>query len=161
MKQIIVGILLIVIAAPAWAKDYKTRLDSFVSDNDVSRVVPVLKRAKKGDVVYLNVTSPGGEFYAGEEIRKAIRISKGTVVGVVNGTAASEAAFILIKCTKIQGSGQVMFHMGPGNTPYDGSGGQDACRVTKPFLTKSEHRALRNGADVWLSVSVLKARLGK
>lgn len=85
-------------------------------------VVKAIEAAKDGEEIEVEISSGGGDVYAGSEIYTALKEYKGNVIGKIVGLAGSAASVIAMGCKKLKMSptGQIMIHrasvMASGNT---------------------------------------------
>jgi len=149
-----------------WASTFYARLNGFIDYGHVPSVKSALKKAKEDDTVIITINSQGGMMEAGDEIRAAIKKSKGKVVAEIKGNAFSEAAFIAIACHDVKGKGTVMFHVGfmvdeYGDTGVPAGLTRKSLASVKPILTTNEYNRMAKGKDIFMSVDVLRERTCK
>lgn len=104
------------------AETLNTAVLGDMESSTITNVLETLRKAKPGDVVYIRVQSPGGEYWTAGEILNAIRESKASrVVMEVDGYAASAAAMILLGADTVVAdkADHIMYH-----TPYYEIAGQ-------------------------------------
>lgn len=83
-------------------------------DQESDYLIKQIKAAHKGDNMVVHINSRGGDSDTGKKIRDAIRDSPATIVGEVDGMAASAGADIMLDCPIIKFENtqtRVLFHI--------------------------------------------------
>ena len=166
MKKLIVGFATLLISfnvCSVQASDIHARLNGFIDERNIPRLKSALRKATPDDTVIITINSMGGVMEVGDEIRDAIKKTKGKVVANIKGSAYSEAAFIAIACHEIKGKGKVMFHVGfsvdeNGETAVPSMLLRKSLATVKPILTSDEYQRMAKGKDIYMSVDTLRQR---
>ena len=89
-------------------------LYGFINAQSASRVIKALHAARDGDVVIIDINSPGGRVDVGDRIMTAMRTSHAHVVTQVRRHAYSEATIIALSNpdVRISKSAIIHFHLG-------------------------------------------------
>src|SRR5690349_11023893 len=111
-KKLILFGLLSLATFSAFAQEYNTSLNTIIEDETVADTVQALRTAREGDVVYINITSPGGSVTSMEQVIKAMKETKALTIARVTKYAASAAAMIATKADILQVNPEalILFH---------------------------------------------------
>ena len=132
----------------------------------------ILNTAIEGDLILLNMSTPGGRGDSAVIIRDAIKNSRADVLGSIVGEVASAGTLIALACDglRVADNADFMCHnftagvYGKGHEIKDGSrfllknakGFIKDCY--KDFLTKGELKKLLNGKDYYFNSKELRKR---
>ena len=91
---------LALLATQANATTTRLRLEGEINEESITPLVDGLSNAPhgKGDVVVIEINSPGGEVDSGFRLVKAIERYPSKVICVVDGEADSMASYVLVSC---------------------------------------------------------------
>lgn len=146
----------------AWQCDMIEEIEGY---NDFLPLIDLLEEASVGDILIINIGSPGGNVDTGNLIIRAIRNSKAEVYARIVLPSASMAAVIACACKGIIFCDHtlLMFHA------YSGGGWGKAddlvqhihyqhryvmdgmSKTITPFLTKKELSSLEAGKDIYIT----------
>lgn len=141
-----------------------TLYGAFESFSDYKELFEALHEAKKGDIIILEINSPGGRADIGMMLINAIKHSEAITVAHIVFPSASMASLIAMACSSLvfDNDTYLMFHTYTGGS-YGKSDDliQDvlethrcldkACeRLVRPFLTKAEVNRIREGKDFYI-----------
>lgn len=99
--------------ADAYGKELNINIHEEFSPTLVGKVIPVIEQANEGDIININIDSPGGRLDSYYAILFMLNNSKATTSCTVNGQAASAAAALLVNCDiiKVAPNSTILFHL--------------------------------------------------
>lgn len=134
-----------------------------------------IKTASPGDIVYINLNTPGGRLDTGVQLMNAMASTPAKVVTVLESTAHSLGTLIFLSGDEyiIHENCLMMFHNYSGGT-Y-GKGNEQTAqldatvkwfnklmkRICSPFLSEDELLRIIRGEDLWLDSDDIRKRLIK
>lgn len=181
--KLVIFIIGMFVCTVSSAATYNIQLNGYINDTSVAPLVKLLNSTTDKDVVYISITSPGGEVDAGDKVLRAMEATKAKKIAVVNDYAMSMAALITIHADEVHITPKaiLMFHVITAGGFYKFFGitvGEDEkCTIhsslrcaepreyiksqlpfIKTILTDVEIDLMQNGADVYISGEELNKR---
>lgn len=134
-----------------------------------------IKTASPGDVIYINLNTPGGNLVTGVQLINAMNSTPAKVITTLESTAHSLGTLIFLSGDEytIHENCLMLFHNYSGGTFGKGneqSAQLDATikwfnklmkRICSPFLTEDEISRIIKGEDLWLDSDEIRKRLIK
>ena len=180
-KIVILSLVLILGPALTWAIPLKAvkplvlRLYDEIYYSTAEPIVNALNAAQPGDVIIIDIFSPGGTFVDGLRIIDAMRASKARVITVVQNMAASMATIIALssKYIIISERAKLHFHVGRfflpdgmvicNNHNYNPICVSSIAQILNAYsygagkyLTASEKQSIFIGNDLWKNANQFK-----